>query len=157
MLSALAGEVVATSASGLWALRLPGEGSGYLLVPGLLADAPGNALLRLIFASDDEDETARRFRALEEDPIIPQSVKDAFKRSIDMQQLPSTETERTTGFLAAANSAREQGRLEGSHEALLAVAMDLFGPDGMAGLDALTDPDALRAEIRRRAQARFGR
>jgi predicted transposase YdaD len=82
-----------------------------------------------------------------------------------MQQLPTTDAERSIGFLAAAQAARQEGRLEGrlegrnegQHQALLAVALDLFGPDGVAGLDAIADPDKLRAEIRRRAQVKLAR
>jgi hypothetical protein len=78
-----------------------------------------------------------------------------------MQQLPTTDAERSIGFLAAAQAARQEGRIEGrnegQHQALLAVALDLFGPDGVAGLDAIADPDKLRAEIRRRAQVKLAR
>jgi hypothetical protein len=161
VLRTLAGDLLHAGLPGLWQMALPSGGSGHLLVPQLLPAAPGHSLLRLIFGSDDPDETARRFRALEEDPIISTSVKDAFKRSIDMQQLPTTDAERSIGFLAAAQAARQEGRIEGrnegQHQALLAVALDLFGPDGVAGLDAIADPDELRAEIRRRAQVKLAR
>jgi flagellar biosynthesis/type III secretory pathway protein FliH len=94
-----------------------------------------------------------------------------------MQQIPTTELERSLGYAEGHRRALERGRTEGRSEgrnegrvegriegrnegrnegrieglrALRALALDLLGSDRVAGLDAINDPDELRAEIRRR-------
>jgi hypothetical protein len=175
---------------GIWDIPLPSRGECRILVPDLLPDAPGNAVLRLFFAATEPGEVIRRFQAFEEDPIIPPSVKDAIRWSIDMQQIPTTELERSLGYaeghrralergrtegrsegrnegriegrnegrvegriegrIEGRNEGRVEGRFEGRIEGLRALALDLLGSDRVAGLDAINDPDELRAEIRRR-------
>jgi hypothetical protein len=44
--------------------------------------------------------------------------------------------------------------VRGSRSALLTLAHELLGTDGVAGLDAIESPDALRSEIRRRVEAK---
>ncbi len=91
-----------------------------------------------------------------------------------MQQIPTTELERSLGYaeghrralergrtegrsegrnegrIEGRNEGRVEGRFEGRIEGLRALALDLLGSDRVAGLDAINDPDELRAEIRRR-------
>ena len=96
--------------------------------------------------------------------MIPAVLKDAIRWSFAMEQLPATEPERTRGFAEAVKHARAAGEAAGeargearaalrARAEFLALARDLLGTDGVAGLDAIKSPSALRAEIWRRVEA----
>jgi hypothetical protein len=92
--------------------------------------------------------------------MIPAVLKDAIRWSFAMEQLPATEPERTRGFAEAVKHARAAGEARGearaalrAREEFLTLARDLLGTDGVAGLDAIKSPSALRAEIWRRVEA----
>jgi hypothetical protein len=160
LFAALGARVRAGACAGIWHIELPLDGEAVILVPGLVPDAPGHSALRLFFGAQDDDEASERFSAFEDDPMIPAVLKDAIRWSFAMEQLPATEPERTRGFAEAVKHARAAGEARGearaalrAREEFLTLARDLLGTDGVAGLDAIKSPSALRAEIWRRVEA----
>jgi hypothetical protein len=147
---------------GVWQLTTGRRGSAYIVVPDQLPVAPGYALLRMLFATNDEAEARRRADHLLTDGGLPSDVRDECWRRIHDGEVPMSYEElahlgmrefHEASVRIGEERGEQRGRQEGAVQASLALAERLLPAEEVAALQALPPEqvlDAVAARLRPR-------
>ena len=151
---------------GIWHVPRGQRGAAYIVVPGLLARAPGYALLRGSFVSRNAAEAKERMDHFLTDPLLPSDVREDLMGRISQQEVPMSDDELDAildtydeEFRALPPSpyrdylirwhtrrsrkegrqeGRREGRREGEFQTLLAIASRMLSADELQRLGELT-------------------